>query len=85
MDFDDISCDDRADLPYDVAAHVVRHFRGYLSEEETSGVEPKAKNEMHDADVLAKRDAAVTWCSPQPHAGASGPLHTPCAQTYALP
>ena len=25
-------------------------------------LEPKAKNQMEDADVLAKRDAAVTWC-----------------------
>ena len=25
-------------------------------------LEPKAKNQMGDADVLAKRDAAVTWC-----------------------
>ena len=24
--------------------------------------EPKAKNQMRDADVLAKRDAAVKWC-----------------------
>ena len=26
-------------------------------------LEPKAKNEMKDADVLAKRDAAVKWCA----------------------
>ena len=26
-------------------------------------LEPKARNEMTDADVLAKKDAAVTWCS----------------------
>ena len=25
-------------------------------------LEPKAQNEMMDADVLAKRDAAVEWC-----------------------
>jgi type III restriction enzyme len=25
-------------------------------------LEPKAKNQMEDADVLAKRDAAVKWC-----------------------
>ena len=25
-------------------------------------LEPKAKNQMEDADVLAKRDAAVRWC-----------------------
>jgi type III restriction enzyme len=25
-------------------------------------LEPKAKNQMGDADVLAKRDAAVKWC-----------------------
>jgi type III restriction enzyme len=25
-------------------------------------LEPKARNEMTDADVLAKKDAAVTWC-----------------------
>lgn len=29
-------------------------------------LEPKAKNQMTDADVLAKRDAAVKWCQ---HAG----------------
>lgn len=33
---------------------------------ETAGViymlEPKARNEMTDADVLAKKDAAMTWC-----------------------
>ena len=26
-------------------------------------LEPKAKNEMEDADVLAKRDSAVRWCA----------------------
>ncbi|HWQ69669.1 MAG TPA: DEAD/DEAH box helicase family protein [Patescibacteria group bacterium] len=26
-------------------------------------LEPKARNEMTDADVLAKKDAAITWCS----------------------
>jgi type III restriction enzyme len=25
-------------------------------------LEPKARNEMTDADVLAKKDAAVRWC-----------------------
>jgi type III restriction enzyme len=25
-------------------------------------MEPKARNEMDDAEVLAKRDAAVQWC-----------------------
>ncbi len=25
-------------------------------------LEPKARNQMTDADVLAKRDAAVKWC-----------------------
>ena len=25
-------------------------------------LEPKAKNQMEDVDVLAKRDAAVKWC-----------------------
>jgi type III restriction enzyme len=30
-------------------------------------LEPKARNQMGDADVLAKRDAAVKWCR---HAGA---------------
>ena len=25
-------------------------------------LEPKARNEMHDAEGLAKRDAAVKWC-----------------------
>ena len=25
-------------------------------------LEPKARNEMADADVLAKKDAAVRWC-----------------------
>jgi type III restriction enzyme len=35
MDFDDISYDDHADLLYDLAGQAVRHFKGYLSEEET--------------------------------------------------
>jgi type III restriction enzyme len=25
-------------------------------------LEPKAKNQMEDSDVLAKRDAAMKWC-----------------------
>ena len=25
-------------------------------------LEPKAKNQMNDADVLAKKEAAVKWC-----------------------
>jgi type III restriction enzyme len=35
INFDDISYDDHADLLYDLAGQVVRHFRTYLSEEET--------------------------------------------------
>lgn len=38
VDFDDISYDDHADLLYDLAAQTVRHFRTYLSEEETRKV-----------------------------------------------
>ena len=26
-------------------------------------LEPKARNELNDADVLAKQDAAEKWCS----------------------
>jgi type III restriction enzyme len=35
INFDDISYDDHADLLYDLAVQVVRHFQDYLSEEET--------------------------------------------------
>jgi type III restriction enzyme len=37
-------------------------------------LEPKAKNEMEDAEVLAKRDSAVKWCAlaSQHSAGADG-------------
>jgi len=35
IDFDDIAYDEHADLLYDLAAQVVRHFLSYLSEEET--------------------------------------------------
>ena len=35
INFDDISYDDHADLLYDLAGQVVRHFQTYLSEEET--------------------------------------------------
>jgi type III restriction enzyme len=38
VDFDDISYDDHADLLYDLAGQTVRHFRGYLSEEDTRKV-----------------------------------------------
>ena len=38
VDFDDISYDDHADLLYDLAAQTVRHFRSYLSEEDTRKV-----------------------------------------------
>lgn len=38
VDFDDISYDDHADLLYDLAGQTVRHFRTYLSEEETGKV-----------------------------------------------
>lgn len=38
VDFDDIAYDDHADLLYDLAAQTVRHFRGYLSEEDTRKV-----------------------------------------------
>jgi type III restriction enzyme len=36
--FDDISYDDHADLIYDLAAQTVRHFRSYLSEDDTRKV-----------------------------------------------
>jgi len=35
IDFDDISYDDHADLLYELAGQVVRHFQAYLSDEET--------------------------------------------------
>ncbi|KAA0219890.1 hypothetical protein EDS67_30150 [candidate division KSB1 bacterium] len=38
VDFDDISYDDHADLLYDLAGQTVRHFRTYLSEEDTRKV-----------------------------------------------
>ena len=38
IDFDDISYDDHADLLYDLAAQTVEHFRGYLSEADTTKV-----------------------------------------------
>lgn len=38
VDFDDIAYDDHADLLYDLATQTVRHFRSYLSEEDTRKV-----------------------------------------------
>ncbi len=38
VDFNDISYDDHADLLYDLAAQTVRHFKGYLSEDDTRKV-----------------------------------------------
>ena len=38
IDFDDLSYDDHADLLYDLAGQTVRHFLGYLSEEDTRKV-----------------------------------------------
>ncbi len=38
INFDDISYDDHADLLYDLAGQVVRHFQTYLSEEEARKV-----------------------------------------------
>ena len=38
VDFDDICYDDHADLLYDLAAQTVRHFRGYLSDDDTRKV-----------------------------------------------
>jgi type III restriction enzyme len=38
VDFDDISYDDHADLIYDLATQTVRHFRSYLSEDDTRKV-----------------------------------------------
>ena len=38
IDFDDISYDDHADLLYDLAGQTVRHFLGYLSEDDTRKV-----------------------------------------------
>jgi type III restriction enzyme len=38
VDFDDVSYDDHADLLYDLASQTVRHFRTYLSEEDTRKV-----------------------------------------------
>ncbi|MGH9427969.1 MAG: type III restriction endonuclease subunit R, partial [Terriglobia bacterium] len=38
MDFDDVAYDDHADLLYDLAGQAVKHFLGYLSEDDTSKV-----------------------------------------------
>jgi type III restriction enzyme len=38
VDFDDIAYDDHADLLYDLASQAVKHFRGYLPEEDTRKV-----------------------------------------------
>jgi type III restriction enzyme len=38
VDFDDVAYDDHADLLYDLAAQTVRHFRSYLSEDDTRKV-----------------------------------------------
>jgi type III restriction enzyme len=38
IDFDDISYDDHADLLYDLAGQVVRHFQTYLPEEEAGKI-----------------------------------------------
>ena len=38
VDFDDIDYDDHADLLYDLAAQTVKHFRNYLSENDTRKV-----------------------------------------------
>lgn len=38
VDFDDVAYDDHADLLYDLAGQVVKHFRQYLSDEETRRV-----------------------------------------------
>jgi type III restriction enzyme len=38
VDFDDVAYDDHADLLYDLAEQAVRHFRSYLSEEDTRKV-----------------------------------------------
>jgi type III restriction enzyme len=38
VDFDDVSYDDQADLLYDLASQTVKHFRIYLSEEDTRKV-----------------------------------------------
>ncbi len=38
VDFDDVSYDDHADLLYDLAAQTARHFKTYLSEEDTRKV-----------------------------------------------
>ncbi len=35
VDFDDVAYDDHADLLYDLAGQMVRHFSNYLSEDET--------------------------------------------------
>jgi type III restriction enzyme len=38
VDFDDVAYDSHADLLYDLATQTVRHFRAYLSEEDTGKV-----------------------------------------------
>jgi len=48
LDFNDISYDDQADLLYDLAAQTVRHFRTYLSEDETRKV-----LRLHQRDIAS--------------------------------
>ena len=50
---------------YKSGADQAEYVPDFVAETETFIylLEPKAKNEMKDADVLAKRDAAVKWCA----------------------
>jgi len=44
-------------------------------------LEPKARNQMEDADVLAKREAAIKWCE---HASAHAATYGGKPWKYAL-
>jgi type III restriction enzyme len=46
IDFDDVSYDENAELLYDLAGQVTRHFRGYLSEEDARNVLRLHKKEI---------------------------------------
>ena len=44
--------------------HIPEYQPDFVAETEDTiyMLEPKARNQMEDAEVLAKRDAAVAWC-----------------------
>ena len=48
VDFDDISCDDHADLLYDLAGQTVQHFQSYVSEADTAKVLRRYQRDIAD-------------------------------------